>query len=427
MAPSSRYFLHAARSRLVRSLAPLWPAPKRPPVVVLDPGLVARFGHHKEFAAMIRAELGRDHRVVIYTNLYAATGVLAELQARPVFYDDVYIPAYETRDFAELYAAMSDALVAGLGHLSPADLGPDVLAIMHTATVFQIGGLARWYASLPAAQRPKLFLQFQYPLAFGVRHAAEVPKAIAAARDAAAALVRASSTVRFTSNSDPLSAQLSEQLGQPFSTIPVPIRWPRGHRAAVPDMSFGFFGGLRREKGAMVLADAMPAFLSRHPDVRVLVHAPPGASDDAAVERLAALPQVELIRREFGDKEAYYEQFRRARCILLPYDQQNYAIRTSGVILESLGLGKPVVTTDHTWLASEVRRWGGRGFFMPTFTPDALLDALEDAHRELSGLQEPDRLNEPVMAEYSPASFCRAIVETVERKPGAACADVAHA
>jgi glycosyltransferase involved in cell wall biosynthesis len=426
VAHSSRYFLHAARSRLVRSLVPLWPAPKRPPVVVLDPGLVARFGHHKEFAAMIRAELGRDHRVVIYTNLYTATGVLAELQARPVFYDDVYIPAHETRDFAELYGAMSDALVAGLGHLSPSDLGPDALAIMHTATVFQIGGLARWYASLPAAQRPKLFLQFQYPLAFGVRRAAQIPEAIAAAREAAAALVRASSAVRFAANSDPLSAQLSEQLRQPFSTIPVPIRWPRARQVVIPDVPFGFFGGLRQEKGSTLLADALPAFLSRHADVRVLVHAPPGASDEAAVKRLAVLPQVELIRRDFGDKEAYYEQFRRARCILLPYDQENYAIRTSGVILESLGLGKAVITTDRTWLASEVRRWGGRAFFMPAFTSDALLEALEDAHRALSGPPEPDRINEPVMAEYSPAGFCRAIIETVEHAPATTDFDVAR-
>jgi glycosyltransferase involved in cell wall biosynthesis len=375
---------------------------------------------------MIRAELGRDHRVVIYTNLYTATGVLAELQARPIFYDDVYVPPDERRPFAELYAAMSDALVAGLGHLSPSDLGPDALAIMHTATVFQLGGLATWYESLPAGRRPKLFLQFQHPLAFGVRRAADVPEAIAAARNAAATLTRASSMVRFASNSEPLSAQLSEQLGQSFATIPVPIRWPRARQAPVADVPFGFFGGLRREKGAMLLVDALPTFLSRHPDVRILVHAAPGASEASPVERLARLSQVELIRRDFGDKEAYYEQFRRARCILLPYDQENYAIRTSGVILESLGLGKAVITTDRTWLASEVRRWGGRAFFMPAFTSDALLEALEDAHRALSGPPEPDRINEPVMAEYSPAGFCRAIIETVEHAPATTDFDVAR-
>ena len=93
--------------------------------------------------------------------------------------DSVYLRGWDDYEFHTVKLTASK--VAGLGHLSPADLGPDALAIMHTATVFQIGGLARWYASLRAAQRPKLFLQFQYPLAFGVRHAAEVPEAISAA------------------------------------------------------------------------------------------------------------------------------------------------------------------------------------------------------------------------------------------------------
>lgn len=409
------------------SVAPLLSLAGGPRVLVFDPGLINSVGHHREFASIIKQELGGDHRIAFYANFKADYGVIFDFLARPVFYDDIYTSPDLRGSFADIYAGMSRALVAGLGRIDPADLRTDAIALMHTATIFQLGGLAAWYAALQPSRRPRLFIQFQFPLAFHVPSASDVPAALRAARDAAQRLVAASTGVRFASNARTLSREIAEQLGVPCETVPLPIRWPTEPRSADAggQVDFGFFGGLRTEKGAAILAGALPIFLSRHPGVRVLVHAPYGPSDEASVERLSALPQIEMLRTSFGDKASYYAQLRRARCVLVPYDPVAYAIRTSGIVIEALGLDKAVITTDHTWLADEVRRWGGDGFFMNAFTSAALVEALESA---IAAFDNPAgrarRVRPGLRDEYSPRGFCDAVLRIMQ---DAASTDVSAA
>jgi glycosyltransferase involved in cell wall biosynthesis len=248
--------------------------------------------------------------------------------------------------FPEVYREMTHSMACALAAVDAADLHATTIAVSHTTTIFQIGALAQWYSALAAPRRPKLFIQFQHPLEWLVEPCAEQPRAIALAKNAAAALTSAG-FVRFAANSETLARRISSQLEQPCTLMPV--RWPAVGALGVPEpgVVFGFFGGLRREKGAQLLAPAIASFAGRYPDARFIVHAPPG-SDRDAVRALELVPRVELIRKSFARKSDYFSCIGRARWILLPYDPEPYAERTSGIFIEALGLGVPVVITAGT-------------------------------------------------------------------------------
>jgi glycosyltransferase involved in cell wall biosynthesis len=354
-------------------------------------------------------------KVTFYGNTAAAPWVVAAINARLLFRDDLY-PSDTGTPFPQLYRAMTRSMASALKAVDPADLNSDTIAVMHTTTVFQLGALTEWYESLAARQRPKLFVQFQHPIEFMVEPRAEWPGAIGLAKAAVDALTAAGS-VRFAANSKPLANRISSQLDRPCALMPVPVRWPDRARVGAPERSvmFGFFGGLRREKGAELLAPAIASLAARYPDARFIVHAPRGQADPAIVRSLEALPQVELIRRSFTHKAHYFACLKRARWILLPYDPEPYALRTSGVFLEALGLGVPVVVTAGTWMAGELQSRDARGLTMADYSASALFDCLVEArHSMLAADDAPPMLDRDVIAEHSAAHFCSAMLHLMQ-------------
>jgi hypothetical protein len=381
-----------------------------PRLIVLDPGLNAPGGHHFEFATLLRAQLAATRNLTFYGHASAGPLAAAAVNLRPIFRNDVYPDAPGT-PFTELYRKMTTSMAGALARVDAADLQPATIAVSHTTTIFQLGALAQWYASLPAGRRPKLFVQFQHPVDWLVEPAAEWPRALALAKDAAAALAGAG-FVRFAANSEILARRIIADLAQPCALMPVPVRWPAHGALGAPERGivFGFFGGLRREKGALLVAPAIAACANRYPEARFIVHAPPG-SDREAVRALRRLPQVELIAKSFVRKAEYFAAVARARWILLPYDPQPYEVRTSGILIEALGLGVPVIVSPGTWLAAELRARGGRGLVMADYSADALAACLAQAGQAMletrSMTPQPDVA---MIAEHSPTNFCAAIL-----------------
>jgi glycosyltransferase involved in cell wall biosynthesis len=379
-------------------------------MIVLDPSLSSPGGHHFEFAMLLRSLLAGTRKLTFYGNAAADPFAAAAINVRPTFRDPVY-PDAAGVPFTPLYRAMTQSMTRALASVDAADLQVTTIAVSHTTTIFQLGALAQWYSSLAAPRRPKLFIQFQHPIDFLVEPFSERPRALALAKEAASVLTRAGS-VRFAANSETLTLHISSALERPCMLMPVPVRWPTGASLGAPDpgVVFGFFGGLRREKGALLLAPAIAAFTSRYPGARFIVHAPPG-SDRDAVTSLRHLPQVELIGRSFARKADYFALVARARWILLPYDPEPYALRTSGIFIEALGLGIPVVVTPGTWMASEFRARGSPGLIMPDFSAAALAKCLEEARRAMLRTNPAaPRPDHAVIAEHSSANFCNSIL-----------------
>jgi glycosyltransferase involved in cell wall biosynthesis len=372
--------------------------------------LIGFQGHHWEFAQIIKEACKSKFDVKFYSNLHAKTRILLSLPAQPICDEGVY-PALG--NFDDIYRSMTEATIRDLNRIHGCDIGPDAILIMHTATLFQLGALAQWFTALSTSERPRLCVQLQFPLEYHLPADTAVRKRAVDSACAATSILVETGKARLASNSGLLADHISKQLKQKCAVLPVPIRWPKLDQAASPDpgVVFGFFGGLRPEKGASIIAQAIPAFASQYPDTRFLVHAPVSEADPFAVSVLRAVPQVELIKDDFGRKSDYFKHFLRASCILLPYDPVEYAYRTSGILIEALGLGRLIITTEGSWLHAESQRRGVTVFGMTSYTATDLLACLSRAREYLINSPFRPTVNGEVMTENSAEAFCSALVE----------------
>ncbi|MGB9151097.1 MAG: hypothetical protein WCB36_12710 [Burkholderiales bacterium] len=77
----------------------------------------------------------------------------------------------------------------------------------------------------------------------------------------------------------------------------------------------------------------------------------------AEIRRLENIGYPPLIRQQTTlSMDAYRAMFEGAIC-LQPYDPDDFADRVSGVTLDALRAGAPVITTDRTWMADIVKRF----------------------------------------------------------------------
>lgn len=75
------------------------------------------------------------------------------------------------------------------------------------------------------------------------------------------------------------------------------------------------------------------------------------------------------------DRKGYIERFRGA-LVIAPYAREQFATQVSGVVLDALLHGAPVIVTSGTWPASLVNRFGA-GVSLDERTPDSLASAID--------------------------------------------------
>lgn len=63
--------------------------------------------------------------------------------------------------------------------------------------------------------------------------------------------------------------------------------------------------------------------------------------------------QVKIIKKAMKAEE-YYQLLASADVVIIPYNTNSYYYRTSGVLIESLAVGKPVIVPANSWLATQV-------------------------------------------------------------------------
>jgi glycosyltransferase involved in cell wall biosynthesis len=125
-----------------------------------------------------------------------------------------------------------------------------------------------------------------------------------------------------------------------------------------------FAGAARRDKGFHIVVDLVQRLKERGSErpVTIQCSATHWGEHDAAVAedlqrlRSIAYPHLRLIEETLA-AEAYRELFRCAITIQ-PYDAGDFADRVSGVTLDALAAGSPLIVPAHTWMARQVEREG---------------------------------------------------------------------
>lgn len=172
-------------------------------------------------------------------------------------------------------------------------------------------------------------------------------------------------------------------------TVPYPITpVDAGVQAGDPDFRHLLFAGAARaDKGFPDLVGLVAWLHARGKTVPVSLQASPDhygrydARIRAEMDRLGNLGYPHLkVRMETLQGGEYREQFRGAIC-LQPYAPADFADRISGVTLDALSLGCPIVTLKGTWMGRVVDRFGA-GKAVDAAAPEVLFAGVEEILRD---------------------------------------------
>lgn len=204
--------------------------------------------------------------------------------------------------------------------------------------------------------------------------------------------------IRLYTDTHLLSEAFADVCRVPFLTAPIPFEQDllrqalaaREPRAAGDPLTVVYLGDAREEKGYQHLPQALsflwPDYIAKG-RVRFVLQSnfntqggEPGIL--AASQILAGFPATTLKSEPLKPAE-YYEILAQSDLVVIPYSAQRYRYRSSGVLVEAMGAGKPVVTSAASWMATQVTPDHAVLFETPAGLGPALAEAI-DRYAELA-------------------------------------------
>lgn len=225
----------------------------------------------------------------------------------------------------------------------------------------------------------------------------------------------------------PLAKQYNALLDQVRVTVlPIPLGCNdrADNRVSEPGapLRLVYLGNARVEKGYDKLPDLAESLRKDYLDTgRLKLCAqsnPPIGLDEALIARAVTLlkryprDQVELIESPLSTAE-FRKLLMSADIILLPYRVEDYRRRSSGLLIEAAGVGKPVVVPAGTWLEDEVPK-GAAVLFGRDFS---LSEAVCHAVDHYSEIAEAAQKAAPAMRQkHSATRLIATVIESAKNR-----------
>lgn len=408
-------------------------------LILCDQSLARVGGHYHEYSTSVaRAaqELGLDVLIAanrsIDLSLFQDGGFIG-LDVLPWFAMS-WGEATQAHRRGDAVTGIEDELPALLEHCGA---GEGDIVLLHTLGWEEADDILHWLLGLPAdavAALPHIRLLFRFPLSWlHEPWRSSLMRAFAKLRDDP----RLCHKLGFLSDTEPLARSYTRLFGHAFTVMPIPFRTDlldgepagqEGAEAAPPaaPLAIGYFGDARLEKGFHLL----PSLLSRlwrtaiHPGkARFLVQSHfnvPGGEPGMLQARNQLLqfaaPQVELTTVPLATAD-YYRRLEACDAVLIPYDPDSYAERSSGILVEALVAGKPVVVPEGSWMAGQVSADHAAVYRHP----DGLFEAVQGVIDRYPDYAAAARRLRPHWRERTdPRGYVRALLTTVSAGPAPA-------
>ena len=218
------------------------------------------------------------------------------------------------------------------------------------------------------------------------------------------------------------SARLAEEYRRLTGAAPVVfpsprIAAPRKRRRRGKDapLLFACLGPARLEKGIDVLQQAIALYLEQpaNPPARFAIQWPTPLTDAAGAPyppdpALAASGRVDFLTEPL-DSAGYEALLAATECMVLPYRRDAYFARISGVAVEAVTAGIPLVATADTW-TGELIESSGAGLTVPDGDAPALAAAMAAVARDYPAFRaKAEGRREAALAIHSGAAFMTAL------------------
>ncbi len=177
--------------------------------------------------------------------------------------------------------------------------------------------------------------------------------------------------IRLTVATENIQAVLQKKTGIFFDVAPHPSttfddkadvsRWPSRLLEPGETPVVLFPGAMREEKGFLSTVEAVRSLTTTgEPKFQCVVAGRSRAdTPKALLDGLASIrnPLVQIEERALDDRE-FIDFLASGDIIVLPYVAAAFAERPSGILIDAITLGRPLIVTEGTWLAAAVRHYG---------------------------------------------------------------------
>ncbi len=351
---------------------------------IVDNSLKDFVGHHFEYVRSLLPVL-QSLKIpsVVLANRSASSELKRTLGVEPVFRRTHYATPCRIRKvaffanpaimnysfFRDMQAALNDRTRA------------DWILFAPNIDHMELLGWAWWLRSIPVDRRPqvRLLLRWSY---FTEKDSREKGRYSALAEFSLRQLEQFPS-LRLVTDSERLASEHRRLTQLPINVLPIPhtqFASTATLKMASSNPLVVFLGGARSEKGFPLLIEAAPQLLAAGIQLTVQCHLDDSSDRKAAEARIKAEsmtdPGIRLIKEPL-DSVGYYALLRSADIIVAPYRKQYYRSRTSGIVVEALAAGKPVVVPAGTWMADQIAD-GAAGRTFADGDPGALVGAIKD-------------------------------------------------
>ncbi len=383
-----------------------------PAFYIVDPNLRNVVGHYFEYDRTVAEGAAENgYRTVILANRDVEPAIAARVGAHPVFTRDIWGLAGAGSFLARALGKLRDNgrfLLDLLGAIRRFGLPPNSVIFAHTFVDRQFLGLAL----LPLLLWFKRDVRYVYLLRYQPDFYRD-PLSSLAFR-----LIEHLSRrrhIHLTTDSARLSDQLGGLTTSPVHVLPIPHVPPveattRRHPGVT---TFVSLGNARDEKGIFEILRAIRILHENDQlgGLRFVLQCNDAAPDvQAAIDRFAAdaIPNCELLFDKL-DTDEYYRLLWDSDVVLLPYWRSIYFGRTSGVFMEALSAGKPVIATGDTWMSDQLAEHGA-GLVSRDRSAEVLAALMLRAAANRDALAETARDNRARWMEtHNPRALARAI------------------
>lgn len=429
--------------------------------MLVDPCLQGPGSHPYHYAVEVLAAAARagcECRVVAHRNF--ADGTLAGVwPVRSAFSNTAYSkytvagqldrldprgragwlprPPWEARHAArrreERIAAFARELAPALADLRPGDA-----VLLATASELEIAGLARAAAAVRPAADVGWHALVHFPCYRGFTADLDrQDRRLAWARSLLGAAVAALPGLRLHATTEEIAAQHARLAGIPVGVLPYPVQCVEPVRRGVGGGANGSLrvsclGDARPEKGTLAVPGIVAAAQAdpRLAGLRFTVQTNLGFDDRSrAREHMAIRRGLDALRRRAAagepidllpgplDAAAYADALAATDIMLLPYDQERYRARCSGIVLESLATGAVPIVTGGGWMARQLAEPLRRHAAAVTARASVLNERRIDRPR--LGAGRPLTIELPVASGRGPVPAGREVIAVeIEWRPG---------
>ena len=277
----------------------------------------------------------------------------------------------------------------------------DDLVIIPHATAREIYGVSGWLRTLSAERRPKTAFVFINPnLNWAPKEdGSGVSGDFSFIRFAANQMseVAPKERVIYCADNDRLATTMSDAMNQVCRHSPMTMDYETANTEQssapgtppFPHAHIAVLGDTRLEKGSTIIVEIIQRYCEARPDQPVFLQ----------VQNLEEAKRVGEALRDCGNNgvqlyagrlsaTAYHQRLETVDILLLPYQQDRYVMRSSGIFAEAVAYGLVTVAPAGTWMADQLAAGWGAGETYSEPSVEAIASALVQASDNCATLKE---------------------------------------